>query len=739
MFLSQQARETEANLVPVREYILRSEEHLRVAALELFQKVIKKRSKVEFDNTNEVANLLQLSGMTRVDKGYLRVRNRIYEQVFDEKWVLSELPEAEARRIRGLIRRARLQAAAIATPIILTVLALAGEAAQQANIARQSELATKHALYVSDMRLASDSLDSDNINDTLELLGNHKNSDIAGFEYGYLWHQTHLATAVCTGHTAELTSVAFDPTGRFIATSSIDRTVRIWNTQSGRQIGFIPLAHATCSMLAFSPDGRWLALGCNDGSLLIYSATRLQLIQTLKFPAGPIWSLHISPDSQLLAVGSSDKIGIYRTNDWKLIRTIPSKALVYALRFDPVDSHKLATADRLGNVCLWNAETGLIIHNYSGLMSAPHDVAFSRDGKQLAAGSESGTAVIWNADTSKQVQAIDNNGQQVSALCFAPQAGELITADQNATIKYWNIATGKQTYSLHGHTSKIVDLELSNDGRHLATASWDKTAMVWDTSLRTSDAIPLQGYLTSFNSPALSQNGSRAAGLRVVGGIAVWDTTTGKQLCHIPEPRNISPLLAFVPNSDELITLDQHGMAYWNSNTGTRIQKASISISGAAAFAVSPNRHSIAVLHYSDPPQIIDVTTHHVMTLAVKSNAGLEALAFSADGTELAIGLRDGLVKIYDSQTGIELPELVGGLRGKISSISFSPDGRSLAISSEYKALKIWNLAARHETLTLSNPTGNLRAITFDDDGKTLKAISNQGVVTIWRASSVPK
>lgn len=743
MFLSQQARETEANLVPVREYILRSE-NLRVPALELFQKVIKKRSKVEFDNTNEVANLLQLSGMTRVDNGMLRVRNRIYEEVFDEKWVLSELPEAEARRIRQLVLRARLQTAGIALPIIAIVAGLAGEAIQEARKAQESELNTKHALYVSDMRLASDSLDGDNINDTLELLGNHKDSDIAGFEYGYLWHQTHLATAVCTGHTYYLTSVAFAPSGHFIATSGIDSTVRFWNAQSGRQINSISVAPTSCSTLTFSPDGRWLVLGCIDGSLRIYDTTGRLLLRQLRFPNGSVWSVHFSPDSQMLAAGGNTETAIYNTNTWKPAHIIPSKGLVYSARFDPTDPHEMATADQTGTVRLWNAETGDLIRSFSGMTSATRDVTFSPNGKQLAAGSEDGTVIVWNADTGSRVQTIDNNGQQVSSVCFAPQAGELITADQNATIKYWSIATGRQTFSLHGHTGRIVDLDLSNDGRWLATASWDKTAMVWDTSLRTSDTIPLQRYLTPANTPALSQNGSRAAGLCTAGSIAVWDTTTGThpRTIYVPQnpgPRNAVPVLAFVPNSDELITVDQRGVAYWNSNTGKGIQKASLTVSGVKAIAVSPDGHSIAVLHYNDPPQIIDVTTHHVITLSVQSNAGLEALAFSRDGTQVAIGLRDGLTNIYDSRTGAEMPKLVGGLRGKISAIAFSPDNRTLAISSEFTSLKIWNLATRHEIMTLTNPTGNIRAITFGDDGKTLKAVSDQGIVKVWRASSVPK
>ncbi len=99
LFLSHKARERDDNLLFVRERLLRSEVDTP-ALLTLYDKV-RSGKKVVDDQTNPLVPVLRLSGITRVDNGCLRVRNRVYERVFDRQWVKSNMPGAEVRRQRA--------------------------------------------------------------------------------------------------------------------------------------------------------------------------------------------------------------------------------------------------------------------------------------------------------------------------------------------------------------------------------------------------------------------------------------------------------------------------------------------------------------------------------------------------------------------------------------------------------------------------------------------------------------
>lgn len=99
LFLSHKARERDDNLLFVRERLLRSEVDTP-ALLTLYDKV-RSGKKIVDDQTNPLVPVLRLSGITRVDTGCLRVRNRVYERVFDRQWVKSNMPGAEVRRQRA--------------------------------------------------------------------------------------------------------------------------------------------------------------------------------------------------------------------------------------------------------------------------------------------------------------------------------------------------------------------------------------------------------------------------------------------------------------------------------------------------------------------------------------------------------------------------------------------------------------------------------------------------------------
>jgi AAA domain-containing protein/PEGA domain-containing protein len=121
LFLSLRAREHDDNLLFVRERMLRSEVDTP-GLLALYGKV-RSGSKVRDDDTNRLIGVLRLSGITRTTNGLLKLRNRIYERVFDRDWILANMPGAELRRQRTAYKRG-LRAAGLATiPLVLLAIA----------------------------------------------------------------------------------------------------------------------------------------------------------------------------------------------------------------------------------------------------------------------------------------------------------------------------------------------------------------------------------------------------------------------------------------------------------------------------------------------------------------------------------------------------------------------------------------------------------------------------------------
>jgi len=117
LFLSTHARERDDNLIFVRERILRADADL-VGLLDLYLRVHRGKP-VADDPANPLVSLLRLSGIIRVERGRLQVRNRIYAEVFDRNWVITNMPDSELRRQRRAFRKGLVRGAGVALAALL--------------------------------------------------------------------------------------------------------------------------------------------------------------------------------------------------------------------------------------------------------------------------------------------------------------------------------------------------------------------------------------------------------------------------------------------------------------------------------------------------------------------------------------------------------------------------------------------------------------------------------------------
>jgi AAA-like domain/PEGA domain len=117
LFLSSRARDRDDNLLFVRERMLRSEVDTP-GLLTIYERILDGKA-VKDDETNPLISVLRLSGITRVENGVLKLRSRIYKEVFNHDWVISNMPGAEIRRQRTAYRRGLKRALAITLPLLV--------------------------------------------------------------------------------------------------------------------------------------------------------------------------------------------------------------------------------------------------------------------------------------------------------------------------------------------------------------------------------------------------------------------------------------------------------------------------------------------------------------------------------------------------------------------------------------------------------------------------------------------
>jgi len=108
------------------------------------------------------------------------------------------------------------------------------------------------------------------------------------------------ATTVAAGHSAPVVAVAFRADSRWLATGSMDKTAKLWEVATGRELRTLRSHAGWVTSVAFSPDGRWLVTGSRDNTAKLWDATTGEETKTFRHPDW-VSTVAVSPDGQLLA------------------------------------------------------------------------------------------------------------------------------------------------------------------------------------------------------------------------------------------------------------------------------------------------------------------------------------------------------------------------------------------------------------------------------------------------------
>ena len=299
-----------------------------------------------------------------------------------------------------------------------------------------------------------------------------------------------------TGHSGPVNSVAFSRDGRTLASGSADKTIGLWNPDTGQWLGTLIGHTGGVNSVAFSPDGRILASASDDRTVRLWNPATGQLLRALTGHSAPVNSVAFSPDGRILASGSDDKtIRLWDPVTGQRLRTLTGHARgVNSIAFSP-DGRILASASNDETVRLWNPATGQLLRILTGHSASVTSVVFSPNGLTVASGSDDSTVRIWDP-ASRQVLRILTATDVVESIALTRDGDTLAAGGaQNLAsgavgiIRLWNPSTGEIRYRIAGNPGGVSSIAFRPDGATLAAGTQNKTISLWELPAPPADAV----------------------------------------------------------------------------------------------------------------------------------------------------------------------------------------------------------------------------------------------------------
>ena len=294
---------------------------------------------------------------------------------------------------------------------------------------------------------------------------------------------------VLSGHQGAITSICISPDGRFLASGSLDKTVRLWEVATGKNLRVMRGHTDEVYAVAFSRDGQYLASSGYDRRVIVWETATGRIVRKISLSS---WSTAIgfSSDGHLGVADQDGSILLLNAKTGATLRKWKSDFGVFSLAFSP-DGRSLVTG---GPIYVWNSETG---EKMKGL-PAPGGIAgmaFSQDGQFLVTAHWRGSARLWNFATGQLISTLEPKVTRrvrgpsgtvtvdlempMAAAAFSPDGKFVLTAGEDRAVRVWDVSTHKEVRQFTGHTMAVTGLAFTSDGKYLASGSLDGTVRLW--------------------------------------------------------------------------------------------------------------------------------------------------------------------------------------------------------------------------------------------------------------------
>lgn len=533
------------------------------------------------------------------------------------------------------------------------------------------------------------------------------------------------------GHTGPVRRVAVITNTNQSLSASEDKTLRLWNLETGEILRVFEGHTAGVRGIAILREGQYALSTSVDKTLRLWDLDTGETLRVFEGHTSGVRDVAVLPDETRILSASDDKtLRLWDLETGKTLRIFEGHtARVNSVLILPGGRQVLSGAYD-NTIRLWDLDTGTTLRILEGHTNFVRALAITTDGRLLSA-SQDKTLRIWSLDTGSTLQTLRGHTDWVCGVVTLPGDKQAVSASYDNTLRLWNLETGETVRVLVGHSEGVLSLASVDDQRQVISGSWDGTIRLWDLETGMTQRI-FQGQTDFVRKVAVNHTMHQAISASDSKMLQVWDLDTGSVLRELTGHDATVRDVAILGNSARAISASEDkSLRVWSLETGETLQLLKGHTQAVWGVAAIPHKNQVVSAAWDGTLRLWNLQTGNTLRVFDAHSDWIWGVAVSKDGRHALSASEDKTLRLWDLATG-KLLQILEGHTERIRSVQIVAGGRQAISASDDKTVRIWNLNTGKLLHTLSGHTDRVwDAVALDLKDLALSA-SDDYTLRLW-------
>ncbi|TBE74382.1 TIR domain-containing protein [Rhizobium ruizarguesonis] len=521
--------------------------------------------------------------------------------------------------------------------------------------------------------------------------------------------------------------------GRALSWSD-DKTLRLWDLPSGKQIGLSIQFTSPLDGALLTKDGSRALSWSADNTLQLWDLASGKQICPPMQHQGEIFGALLVPDGGRALSWSDDN----KLRQWDLLTgqqigtSIQHEDEILGALLTPDGSRVLSWSGDI--LRMWDLTTSRQINPsmlHGGLVQS---VLLTPDASRVLSWSDDNTLRLWDLATGRQIGASMQHQGRVNGALLTPDGSRALSWSEDKTLRLWDLATGQQVGPSIQHDGPVKGAVITPDGRRALSRSDDKALRLWDLATGQQIGSSMQ-HDGPVRGAVITGGGSRALSWSDDKNLRLWDLATGQQIG--PSMQHGGPVGGAVISADGGRALSwsfDNTLRLWDL-AGSQIGSSMLHDDGVVGALLTPDRNRALSWSLDNTLRLWDLATGRQTGPAMRHWARVNGALLTPDGGRAISWSDDKTLRLWDLATGRQTgPAMQHWAR--VNGALLTPDGGRAISWSDDKTLRLWDLASGRQIGPAMQHWARVNGALLTPDGGRVISWSEDKRLRLWDLAS---